>query len=174
MKKGVLKNSAKFTRKHLCQSLFLNEVVPSGDIFSKFDVMHFKHLQWDIDLCWFLHWFQRADSMQNKSFPSRISLTNMTKSAWKVRLSIKNFYSKCDQIRKKLQIWSHLLKKFLMENLIFWAVGIFIKFENLRFWFEKLRKWLVPHSPSGKLWMHLQAMSIKDEKNADHLRILLK
>ena len=45
MKKGVLKNSAKFTRKHLCQSLFLDEVAPPSDIFSKFDVMHFKHLQ---------------------------------------------------------------------------------------------------------------------------------
>ena len=27
----------------------------------------------------------------------------------KVKFSIKDFYSKCDQIRKKLRIWSHLL-----------------------------------------------------------------
>ena len=33
----------------------------------------------------------------------------------------KDFLSKCDQIRRKLQIWSHLLKKSLMEN-IFLAV----------------------------------------------------
>ena len=36
--------------------------------------------------------------------------------------SIKNFFSKCDQIRGFLRIWSHLLKKYLMENFIFYAV----------------------------------------------------
>ena len=35
---------------------------------------------------------------------------------------IKDFLSKCDQIRRKLQIWSHLLKKSLMENFVFYAV----------------------------------------------------
>ena len=30
---------------------------------------------------------------------------------------------KCDQIRRKLQIWSHLLKKSLMENFIFCALS---------------------------------------------------
>ena len=28
----------------------------------------------------------------------------------------KNFFSKCDQIRRKLEVWSHLLKKILMKN----------------------------------------------------------
>ena len=37
-------------------------------------------------------------------------------------IAIKDFFSKCDQIRRKLRIWSHLLKKFLMENFIFCAV----------------------------------------------------
>ena len=32
------------------------------------------------------------------------------------------FHRKCDQIHRKLQIWSHLLKKFLMKNFIFGAV----------------------------------------------------
>ena len=36
--------------------------------------------------------------------------------------SIKGFHSKCDQIRSFLQIWSHLLKKSLMENFIFCVV----------------------------------------------------
>ena len=39
--------------------------------------------------------------------------------------SIKDFFSKCDQIRrklgKKLQIWSHLLKKSLIDNFAFCA-----------------------------------------------------
>ena len=37
----------------------------------------------------------------------------------KMKFSIKHFFSKCDQIRRKLRIWSHLLKKYLMENFIF-------------------------------------------------------
>ena len=36
-----------------------------------------------------------------------------------MKFSIKDYLSKCDQIRSKLPIWSHLLKKSLMENLIF-------------------------------------------------------
>ena len=33
-----------------------------------------------------------------------------------------DFLVKCDQIRSFLRIWSHLLKKFSMENFIFCAV----------------------------------------------------
>ena len=40
----------------------------------------------------------------------------------KVEVSHQGFFSKCDQIRKKLRIWSYLLKKSLMENFIFYAV----------------------------------------------------
>ena len=42
--------------------------------------------------------------------------------AQKMKFSIKDFFSKCDQIGSFLRIWSHLLKKSLMENFIFWAV----------------------------------------------------
>ena len=38
-----------------------------------------------------------------------------------MKFSIKDFFSKCDQIRRKLRIWSHLLKKSLIENFIFCA-----------------------------------------------------
>ena len=34
-----------------------------------------------------------------------------------MKFSIEDFFSKRDQIRWKLRIWSHLLKKSLMENL---------------------------------------------------------
>ena len=37
----------------------------------------------------------------------------------KMKFSIKDFFNKCDQLRRKLRIWSHLLMKFLMENFIF-------------------------------------------------------
>ena len=35
---------------------------------------------------------------------------------------IKDFIRKCDQIRRKLRIWSHLQEKSLMENFIFCVV----------------------------------------------------
>ena len=40
------------------------------------------------------------------------------------KFSIKDFFSKCDQIHRKLGIWLHLLKKSLMENFIFCAVWL--------------------------------------------------
>ena len=39
-----------------------------------------------------------------------------------MKFYIKDFFSKCDQNRRKLLIWSHLLKKSLMEEFIFCAV----------------------------------------------------
>ena len=42
--------------------------------------------------------------------------------AQKMKFSIKNFFSKCDQIRSFLRICSPLLKNSLMENFIFCAV----------------------------------------------------
>ena len=42
----------------------------------------------------------------------------------KIKFTIKDFFSKCDQIRRKLRIWSHLLKKPSLENFIFCAILI--------------------------------------------------
>ena len=39
-----------------------------------------------------------------------------------MKFIIKDFFSKCDQIHSFLPIWSHLLKKSLIENFIFCAV----------------------------------------------------
>ena len=41
-----------------------------------------------------------------------------------MKFSIKDFFSKCDQIRRKLRIWSHLLNESVMENFIFCAVSV--------------------------------------------------
>ena len=46
----------------------------------------------------------------------------LTFTAQKMKFSNKDFFSKCDQIRRNLRIWSHLLKKSLMENFIFCVV----------------------------------------------------
>ena len=58
-----------------------------------------------------------------------VSASLVNTNAQKMNFFIKNFFSKCDQIRRKLRIWSYLLKKPLMEKFIFCAVHhvIFIR-----------------------------------------------
>ena len=48
--------------------------------------------------------------------------TKFSNTAQTMNFSIKDFFSKCDQIRSFLRVWSHLLKKSLMENFVFRAV----------------------------------------------------
>ena len=48
-----------------------------------------------------------------------------------MKFSVKNLFSKCEQIRRKLWICSHLLKKSLTENFIFCAVILFKETEQL-------------------------------------------
>ena len=57
-------------------------------------------------------------------------MKRVKKIAQKMKFSIKDFFKKCDQIRRKLRIWSHLLKKTLMENVIFCAVKGFLGSKN--------------------------------------------
>ena len=52
--------------------------------------------------------------------------------AQKIKFSIKDFFSKCDQMRSFLRIWFHLLKKSLMENFIFCAVYMSTWIKGLR------------------------------------------
>ena len=56
-----------------------------------------------------------------------------------MKFSIKDFFSKWDQMRRKLWIWSHLLKQFLMENSFFvqW-LNICNSFIEI---FSSLEKW---------------------------------
>ena len=60
------------------------------------------------------------DGIQNylKVF-KMISQILFSPTAQKMKLSIKDFFSKCDQIRSFLWIWSDLLKKSFIENFIF-------------------------------------------------------
>ena len=53
-----------------------------------------------------------------------------------------HFFSKSDQIRRKLRIWSHLLKKSLMENFIFCAVLVIVSLFKL----EKLYRFKYYHT----------------------------
>ena len=68
------------------------------------------------------------DNARKNLVESIIVQTNLHKArrstctAQKMKFSIKDFFSKCDQ-SSFLQIWSHLMKKSLMENFIFLCSG---------------------------------------------------
>ena len=53
----------------------------------------------------------------NDVIPTQLWLSSNT--AQKMKFSIKDFFSRYDQIRSFLRIWSHLLKKSVIENFIF-------------------------------------------------------
>ena len=63
-----------------------------------------------------------------------------------MKFSFKAFFSKCDQIRSFLLIWSHLLKKSLMENFIVWEFHIqkFVKAWRLPFENYRLTREILP------------------------------
>ena len=56
--------------------------------------------------------------------------------AQKMKFFIKNLFSKCHQILNKMRIWSHLLKKSIVENLIFCAVDMMKSFGFLEYLFS--------------------------------------
>ena len=60
-----------------------------------------------------------------------------TGTAQKMKFSVTDFFSKCDQIRRQLRIWSHLLKKSLKENYFFMQCGG-LPNTNTRAYFLKL------------------------------------
>ena len=74
----------------------------------------------------------------------------------KMKFSNMDFFTECDQIRKKLLIWSNLLKKPLVENFIFCSVlnesvaggpcfchGLLQRFLNAVLSYEFLFLWLL-------------------------------
>ena len=90
-------------------------------------------------VCWYYHiWYQiipwwtstalirkisKSKHYSTGKLPNEIlPLESTDTTAQKLKFSIKNFFSECDQIRRNLRIWAHLLKKSLMENFIFCAV----------------------------------------------------
>ena len=65
----------------------------------------------------------------NKTFGENVPEQHFSRAevtAQKMKFSIKNFFSKCDQISSFLRSCSHLLKKTLMENFIFCAVIVLV------------------------------------------------
>ena len=71
--------------------------------------------------------FKRFDAIVFRSAltPRQISMIEpFPNTPQKMKFSINDFFSKCDQIRCLVRIWSHLLKKSLMENFIFYAMKV--------------------------------------------------
>ena len=66
--------------------------------------------------CW---WLTKLLRIYSWLVLDKIEALILSHTAQKVKFSIKDSFSKCDQIRRKQRIWSHLLKKSLMENFIF-------------------------------------------------------
>ena len=90
-------------------------------------VLHFAALFYLVNLS-VLHLHISAFRETFAKISSKIKFCNSSGSTdfyctgQKIKLSFKDFFSKCDQIRRFPRIWSHLLKKTSMENFIFCAV----------------------------------------------------
>ena len=80
--------------------------------------MHFQKLRW---MYLVLECDMETVDTPNNPLDTRRKLTvhktfrKCLPTAQKMKLSNKDFFSKCDQIHSFLRIWSHLLKKSLME-----------------------------------------------------------
>ena len=67
----------------------------------------------------------KAKRSPKKAIHSAMNMWNVNAelpTTQKMKFSIKDFFSKCELILSFLRIWSHLLKKSLKENFIFYAV----------------------------------------------------
>ena len=60
-----------------------------------------------------------------------------------MKFSIKDFFSKCDQIRSFLWIWSTLLEKSLMEKFIFCAVFTICGWVQILYCCQRLTRILI-------------------------------
>ena len=68
------------------------------------------------------HLFFLYKPLLSQSLGKSEYISSLLDTAQKMKFSIKDFFGNCDRIRRKLQIWSHLPKKSLMENFILCAV----------------------------------------------------
>ena len=95
--------------------------------------------------------------------------------AQKMKFSIKDFFSKCDQICSFLQIRLHLLKKSLMKNFIFYAVKIlqtlvkeiFVCLANF------IENPIILGNSPNEVRFPLVVLNFKDENNFDKINLSL-
>ena len=77
-----------------------------------------------------------------------------------MKFSIKDFFSECDQIRRKLRMGSHKLKKSLMENFLC-SVNTSVITGNVKF---RLHNALADYKEAIVINCHLQKSYIEIEK----------
>ena len=59
------------------------------------------------------------DALIFKRFQQLFKISSLRFTAQKMKFLIKDIFSKCDQILRKLRTWTHFLKESLMVNFIF-------------------------------------------------------
>ena len=96
-----------------------------------------KNITKRTDICGMIACYNTKNNKINMCKPLSSSMLGDTQQ--KVKFSIKDFLSKSDQIRNRLQIWSHLLKKTLIENFIFCAVQPLSSYRD--FWQVLNHRW---------------------------------
>ena len=67
---------------------------------------------------WVIQIIRTVEEVKETRFNFNTSIATRESHCTKKKFWTKDFFSKCDQIRRILRIWSRLLKKSLMENLI--------------------------------------------------------
>ena len=77
----------------------------------------------------------------------------------KMKFSIKDFFSKCDQVRSFLRIWSHLLEKSLTENFVFCKVIVRDNMKMIRI----LIRFFIKEFTYNKILCSLAAILVKLE-----------
>ena len=93
-----------------------------------------------------------------------------------MKFSIKDFFSKCYQIRWKLRIWSHLLKKSLIENFIFCAADVILSsFTLLTYWIHFLMLNYSAQAPHGlnMSYKARQDRSLEKEKDSSNPPLII-
>ena len=128
-------NKTKIFQYWLCWNTYLNIKLEKSCLMMSMSLVSFLYRS-DLQ---FVNWFVLSSS-SSKNLSAKLFLSGLHSCSFnpyqilrkKMKFSIRDFFSKCDQIRRKLRIWSHLLKKSLMENFIFCAVrGVSMLFLNI-------------------------------------------
>ena len=118
-------NKAKGTAHSSAQNLKNNYPKTGSSYFTDRSISnYFNRLNWtkfELNLNWtFALFFTKLSKLL-----LYFSLLKQAKStAEKMKFFIKDFFSKCGQRSSFVRIWSHILKKSLMESFIFFAVKV--------------------------------------------------
>ena len=98
--------------KAFCQKLHFRSSISFWEPFYKILGVLWERHKTILDMNLWLYWTWATSWKLKKPFV-------YASTTQKIKFSIKSFFNKCDQIRSFLQIWWYLLKKLLIQNIIF-------------------------------------------------------